>query len=136
MALPRGTEQQWRKLRAQVLKEEPTCRIRLPGCTHTATTADHIIPASQRPDLYLVRSNIRGACSQCNSRLGGAITLQRKQAHQAAIQTQITEAINELRLCQQRNQPPAPFTIGRLEAALHGLANFEHFRPRGKRTNV
>lgn len=56
-----------RKLRKQVLAEEPTCRLQLPGvCTGVSTTADHIIPQSQRPDLVLVRSNLQGACAPCN----------------------------------------------------------------------
>ena len=58
---------EWRALSAQVRKEEPTCWLRLPGCTHTSTTADHIIPASQRPELALVRANVHGACRKCNS---------------------------------------------------------------------
>ena len=55
-----------RKLRAQVILEEPTCRLQLDGCTGVSDTADHIIPRSQRPDLVLVRSNCQGACAWCN----------------------------------------------------------------------
>ncbi len=39
-----------RKLRARVLREEPTCRLRLPGCTGVSTTVDHIQPQSQQCD--------------------------------------------------------------------------------------
>jgi len=60
----------WRKLRDRVVKEEPTCRIQLPGCTGRSTTADHILPRWLRPDLTLVRSNLRGACDHCNKSLG------------------------------------------------------------------
>lgn len=62
----RGSTRAWRKLRARVIREEPTCRLRLTGCTRTSTTADHIIPRSKRPDLTMVRSNLRGACAHCN----------------------------------------------------------------------
>lgn len=58
------------KLRAKVLSEEPTCRLRLPGCTGVSEEVDHIIPKADRPDLYLVRSNLRGACRSCNRRRG------------------------------------------------------------------
>ncbi|ASW89586.1 HNH endonuclease [Mycobacterium marseillense] len=60
----------WRKLRAQVLKEEPTCRLQLEGCTGVSTSADHIIPTSINPSLALVRSNLQGACKECNDRRG------------------------------------------------------------------
>jgi hypothetical protein len=57
----------WRLLALRVVKEEPTCWLRLPGCTYRSTTADHIIPVSVRPDLALMRTNCRGACHSCNS---------------------------------------------------------------------
>lgn len=61
----------WRRIREQVITEEPNCRIAIPGtCTGVSDTADHIIPRSIRPDLMFVRSNLRGACHACNSKLG------------------------------------------------------------------
>lgn len=60
----------WRPLRDRVVKEEPVCRIQGPGCTIKSTTADHIIPRYLRPDLTLVRSNLRGSCEHCNKSLG------------------------------------------------------------------
>ena len=58
----------WKTLALQVVREEPICWLRLPGCTIRSTTADHIIPVSRRPDLLLVRANCRGACRSCNTR--------------------------------------------------------------------
>lgn len=58
----------WRKLRDQVVREEPVCWLRLIGCTYRSTTADHVLPVSQRPDLVMVRANLRGACGPCNTR--------------------------------------------------------------------
>ncbi|NGZ99410.1 HNH endonuclease [Nocardioides sp. W3-2-3] len=66
---PRKTRQ-WVKLRDQVVAEEPECRLRLPGCTITSTTADHIQPFKTHPQLALVRSNLRGACETCNKKRG------------------------------------------------------------------
>jgi len=63
-----GSTREWRRLRAQVLREEPACWLRLPGCTLRSTTADHIIPISAAPHLRMVRSNLRGACRSCNYR--------------------------------------------------------------------
>lgn len=63
---PRHTRA-WRRLRDQVVAEEPTCRLRLPGiCTLVSTTADHVIPVTERPDLTLERANVRGSCAPCN----------------------------------------------------------------------
>lgn len=61
-----GSTRAWRTLRAKVLREEPTCRIQGPGCTHISDTVDHIHPRSIRPDLAMVRRNLRGACAHCN----------------------------------------------------------------------
>jgi 5-methylcytosine-specific restriction endonuclease McrA len=63
---PRHTRA-WRRLRDQVVAEEPTCRLRFPTiCTTASTTADHIKPVSSHPELALERTNLRGACAPCN----------------------------------------------------------------------
>ena len=57
----------WRVLRDQVVEEEPLCRLAFAGmCTGQSETADHIVPRSERPELTLVRGNLRGACRACN----------------------------------------------------------------------
>ncbi len=56
----------WRRLRAQVLLEEPWCTIRGPRCTGISTTADHLLPLSRFPHLAHTRSNLRGSCLRCN----------------------------------------------------------------------
>lgn len=53
----------WRRLRAQVLAEEPWCRHR---CGRPAAHVDHIIPRSIRPDLAHHRPNLQGLCGPCN----------------------------------------------------------------------
>jgi len=60
----------WKLLSAQVCDEEPTCWLQLTGCTGRSTTGDHVIPVAARPDLAMVRSNVRGACRHCNSKRG------------------------------------------------------------------
>lgn len=63
---PRNTRA-WRSLRDQVVAEEPTCRLRIVGiCTMVSTTADHIVTVPARPDLAMVRTNLRGSCRPCN----------------------------------------------------------------------
>lgn len=66
---PRGTRA-WRTLRDQVIADEPLCWLHLPGCTRASTTADHVVPYIERPDLAMSRTNLRGACLPCNSRRG------------------------------------------------------------------
>lgn len=63
---PRHTRA-WRRLRDQVVNEEPTCRLRFAGiCTTISTTAAHIKPVSTHPELALERTNVEGSCTECN----------------------------------------------------------------------
>ena len=59
---------EWRRLRAEVIQQEPRCKIRLTGCTGHSETADHIQPVKLRPDLKYARFNLQGACRLCNIR--------------------------------------------------------------------
>lgn len=69
---PRDTRA-WRALRDQVVREEPSCRLRFTGiCTVTSTTADHIKPVETHPELAMDRANLRGACKACNKARGSA----------------------------------------------------------------
>ncbi|MGY2127467.1 HNH endonuclease [Blastococcus sp. SYSU DS0617] len=53
----------WRRLRQQVLREEPICRY----CgIRPSTTVDHVLPLSKFPHLAHVRTNLAGACRWCN----------------------------------------------------------------------
>lgn len=61
----------WKIVRRQVLERDGhTCQINLPGCTVTATTVDHITPVALGGEWY-DDNNLRAACHQCNSTLGG-----------------------------------------------------------------
>ena len=48
------------------------CRMRLPGCTGVATTADHIVPRSHGGTAD--PSNLRASCGHCNSARGDGHT--------------------------------------------------------------
>ncbi len=53
----------WRRLREQVLREEPLCRY----CgVRVSTVVDHILPLSRFPHLAEERRNLAGACRWCN----------------------------------------------------------------------
>ena len=72
--LPRPPQQQeatafyhtarWLRMRQIVINEEPMCRM----CQVQPTTdVDHILSLAKRPDLALVRTNLRGLCHECHS---------------------------------------------------------------------
>ena len=53
----------WRRLREQVLREEPLCYL----CgRRPSTTVDHVWPLSKYPHLAHDRQNLRGSCRFCN----------------------------------------------------------------------
>lgn len=67
-AASRGYDAAWRRLRLQVLADEPLCRFcAAKGLTVAAVDVDHVQTIADRPDLRLVRSNLRPLCSSCHS---------------------------------------------------------------------
>jgi hypothetical protein len=42
------------------------CQVRGPRCTTVATTAHHILPSSQYPELFFDPSNLEASCRRCN----------------------------------------------------------------------
>lgn len=59
----------WRKIVREVLAESDTCWLcGQPG----ADSGDHVIPVSVRPDLELIKSNVRPSHLICNQRRGTA----------------------------------------------------------------
>lgn len=69
-----GSTRRLRKLRLEVLREQPLCQLRLEGCTGISDTVDHIYPVSQFPQLREVKANLQGSCWACN-RLRGALPI-------------------------------------------------------------
>ncbi|WP_082100131.1 HNH endonuclease signature motif containing protein [Anaeromyxobacter sp. PSR-1] len=53
---------EWRRLRAVVLAEEPTCRM----CGEKATVVDHITPHLGDLMLFLDRANLQALCKRCH----------------------------------------------------------------------
>ena len=67
-ASARGYDRAWQKLRSLVLAEEPLCRFcQQKGILTPAREVDHILTIRERPDLRLVRSNLRALCTPCHS---------------------------------------------------------------------
>ena len=55
-----GSSRAWRRIREQVLAEEPCCR----WCGEPSTTVDHIVPRVAGGDDR--RENLAGSCRVCN----------------------------------------------------------------------
>lgn len=71
-----GSTSRWRRLRAVVLlRDEGRCRMGLEGCTGVATTVDHVVPKVLGGQDVL--SNLRAACSSCNTKAGAALASRR-----------------------------------------------------------
>ena len=51
----------WRSLRARILWRDPSCRLRLEGCTRVSTEVDH---AGERTDHR--PHMLRGVCHSCH----------------------------------------------------------------------
>lgn len=61
----------WRRVRAQVLREDPLCTsCRGAGRTELATQVDHIVPLHVNVALAFERSNLQGLCTSCHARKG------------------------------------------------------------------
>lgn len=61
----------WRKLRDQVIQEQPECQLAYAEiCTGTSQTADHIKHVEDYPELAMDRENLRGSCFACNLHRG------------------------------------------------------------------
>ncbi|MFC0407931.1 HNH endonuclease signature motif containing protein [Roseomonas elaeocarpi] len=88
-ASARGYDRAWRRLREQVLTEEPLCRFCLAkGQVTAAREVDHIRTVRDAPELRLVRANLRPLCTPCHSSrtgrdraAGGAPPLPRGRPH-------------------------------------------------------
>lgn len=72
-----GRGRAWRRLRAEVIAEETVCGIcrrwvdkSLRHPHPWAPQVDHIVPVSVRPELVMVRSNLRLVHRRCNLRRG------------------------------------------------------------------
>jgi hypothetical protein len=64
----------WQRVRKAVLARDGyICGIQGPRCTYRATTVHHVIPSSERPDLFFADANLVSACARCNYSGGASI---------------------------------------------------------------
>lgn len=86
----------WQRLRRVVLARDAyTCQIRGPRCEIHATTAHHIKPSSQFPELFWDPANLEASCKPCNDH-GGAVRNENR-VNRREIQTleQLVEDLEE-----------------------------------------
>jgi 5-methylcytosine-specific restriction protein A len=58
----------WVAVRAQVLRDEPVCRVcAAAGRTELATQVDHVVGVAVRPDLAFDRTNLQPLCTVCHA---------------------------------------------------------------------
>jgi 5-methylcytosine-specific restriction enzyme A len=63
----------WRRLRAEVLAEQPLCEDCLAeGRVEAAAHVHHVRERKLAPELALVRSNLQALCSRCHNRRHGS----------------------------------------------------------------
>lgn len=69
--------QAWRDMAQRVLREQTICAI----ChVKPSSIADHIEPLKLRPDLAMVRENLRGVCHRCHNQYGDRVLRSRLPA--------------------------------------------------------
>lgn len=68
----------WPRIRARILRRDPTCRIAGPHCTGPSTEVDHVRRGDDHHD-----ANLQGACSTCHQ----AKTLSERRAPRARPKT-------------------------------------------------
>ena len=79
----------WQRLRLRVLARDGYwCQIQGPRCRGHANSVHHIIPSSQRPDLFWVVSNLEAACSSCNYGGGARIAAANRRELERTIEQQ------------------------------------------------
>jgi len=76
----------WRRLREQVLAEEPVCR----WCgVRASTVVDHLLPLSRYPEMAHSRANLAGSCTWCNGSKGNRAAPTSRRPAPSQRQTQL-----------------------------------------------
>ena len=98
----------WQRLRKVVLaRDGHWCQIQGPRCQGYANSVHHIIPSSQRPDLFWEITNLEAACGSCNYGGGARIAATNRRELERIIETQRQE-IAELQAALVTATNPAP----------------------------
>jgi 5-methylcytosine-specific restriction endonuclease McrA len=109
----RYSSSQWQRVRRAILQRDGgVCRIQGPRCTGHATTVHHVIPSSQRPDLFYASENLVSACGACNYGGGARVQAENRRLRTTQLyeiienqQAQIEQLLARLA---ELEQPPPP----------------------------
>jgi 5-methylcytosine-specific restriction endonuclease McrA len=75
----------WAKLSKRLRRMSPFCE----SCGSTEhLSVDHVIPASERPDLIFEVANLRILCSTCNQKRGNNCTNEERAMVEQRLKTQ------------------------------------------------
>jgi hypothetical protein len=104
----------WQRLRKAVLyRDGYVCRVQGPRCTGYATSVHHLVPSSERADLFWAESNLVASCSPCNYGGGRRIAADNGRRRIARLEQTIVEQDQQIqrlleRVAQYESERPNP----------------------------
>ncbi|MDI6912208.1 hypothetical protein [Nocardioides sp.] len=72
-------QRKYKALRAAFLALNPSCALKLAGCTGRADTVEHTVPVAARPDLAFEVGLWLPACLHCNASKGATYGNRRRR---------------------------------------------------------
>jgi 5-methylcytosine-specific restriction endonuclease McrA len=104
----------WQRLRKAVLyRDGRRCRIGGPRCVGIANSVHHVVPSSERPDLFWTESNLVASCGPCNYGAGRRVAADNGRRRLEELQQIILEQEQRVqnlleRLAEYEGQSPDP----------------------------
>jgi 5-methylcytosine-specific restriction endonuclease McrA len=104
----------WQRLRRDVLRRDGgQCLVQGPRCRGVATTVHHIVPSSQRSDLFFEPTNLISSCTTCNYGGGARVAADNGRRRVARLEEIIVEQDQQIqrlleRIAQLESERRAP----------------------------
>jgi HNH endonuclease len=93
----------WQRVRKAVLmRDGHVCQIQGPRCRGVATTVHHVVPSSERPDLFFADQNLVAACTRCNFGHGARVAADNSRRRVAQLERVIREQYQLIQQLQER----------------------------------
>jgi 5-methylcytosine-specific restriction enzyme A len=82
---PRYQSPEWKRLRILILdRDRWACQVRGRGCTHGASSVDHIVASAEGGDFW-DPANLRASCRPCNSTRGSKLATSRAARYRTSV---------------------------------------------------